>query len=161
MFLNYFFSLQILLSIIALSNQQNEFSIENILKHAKQGYVKSYLQLPDADIFINSDVNQQNPAKFYNATDNILSLFNNWDENEFVSNASITSLIFANMTESTFKNGIIESKTNVARFLQQKDEYSYETSIVYQMPLFIKLFFCFLFLNFFFDSLILNICLEK
>lgn len=127
------------LNVIDSSNEQQKESslIQSIIKNGKQGFLKSYIALPDSDLFINSDVNHQVPAKFFNYSSDIQNVFNDWNENEFISNLT-SCFIFANMTESTSKNAFIQSKTNVARFLQQKEQYSYETSIYYEMPLFMK-----------------------
>jgi hypothetical protein len=131
---NFFLILNLINSI---DQQKPSILIESILKNGKQGFLKTYLELPDSDLFINSDVIYSIPAKFLNYSSSIRNVFNDWDENEFISNLT-SSFIYANMIESTSKNGFIESKTNLARFLKQKDQYSYETSIYYQMPLFIK-----------------------
>jgi hypothetical protein len=127
----------LIINVIDSDEEQQKSLIESILKNGKQGFLKSYIELPDSDLFINSDIINKVPAKFFNYSSNIRNAFNDWDETEFVTNLT-SCFIYANMAESTSKHRFIESKTNLARFLQQKEQYSYETSIHYQMPLFIK-----------------------
>ena len=99
-----------------------------------------YLDLPDPDIFINYDVLSLRPAKFVNYSSYLTPLFDKWDESKLIENMQ-TNFVFANQTE-TIKDGStfikIESKTNLRRFLKQKDQYSSEIRIEFIMPNFLR-----------------------
>ena len=98
--------------------------------------LRAYADLPDPDIFINYDVLSLRPAKFVNYSSYIIPLFDKWNENKLIENLN-TTFVFCNQTE-IIKENQIESKTNLRRFLIQKDQYFSEIRLEYVMPNFLR-----------------------
>ena len=98
--------------------------------------LRAYADLPDTDIFISWEIFNLRPSKFVNYTASIVPLFDKWDENKLADNLK-TTFVFLNQTELV-KDQRIESKTNLRRFLMQKDQYTSETHVEYLMPDFIR-----------------------
>jgi hypothetical protein len=98
--------------------------------------LRAYADLPDPDIFINYEVISLRPSKFVNYSSYLTPLFDKWDENKFIENLQ-TTFVFANQTE-IIKENQIETKTNLRRFLTQRDQYFSEVRIEYVMPNFLR-----------------------
>ena len=98
--------------------------------------LRAYADLPDPDIFINYDVISLRPSKFVNYSSYLTPLFDKWDENKFIENLQ-TTFVFANQTE-IIKENQIETKTNLRRFLTQRDQYFSEVKVEYVMPNFLR-----------------------
>jgi hypothetical protein len=98
--------------------------------------LRAYADLPDPDTFINYEVISLRPSKFVNYSSYLTLLFDKWDENKFIENLQ-TTFVFANQTE-IIKENQIETKTNLRRFLTQRDQYFSEVRIEYVMPNFLR-----------------------
>ncbi len=100
-------------------------------KHSKIG-IKTYLEVPDPDVLINSDSSRKQPCKLLNQTVHTVHMLDNWNALT-ISKYLISNFVFAEMTEVINKKPIT-TKTSLRRFLNQLDQYTYETKLNFGMP---------------------------
>jgi hypothetical protein len=112
-----------------------------LLKHAKIG-IKTYLEVPDADVLINSDSSKNFPCKLLNQSVQDTLLFDSWNEKQLAKHVN-SSFVFADMTEVINKNPV-QTRTSLRRFLNQLDQYTNEININFEMPTFFKFRFYFI-----------------
>lgn len=117
-----------------LSIDFNKFHTK-LEEHSRYG-IKAYLEVPDTDILLNSQAYHLTACKLINQTLKDTELFNKWSTEEFVKNIN-SSFVFADMTE-TVGTKLVESRTNLRRFLASMDQYLYETSVKFTMPSFFR-----------------------
>ncbi len=127
---------KILLLFLFLNLYKSEASLsehfEDLIKHGEQLYTKVYIDTPKTEHFFSSDIQLSNPSKFLNYSSHITGLFDGWNEKQFLDNA-LNGLLFGNMSEAA-KNSRIETTTSLRKFLNLRDQYSYETFVEFGIP---------------------------
>ena len=136
------FIFAIILSVINCESKHNEDSLldfnkyyKKLSKHAKIG-IKTYLEIPDPDVLINQDSSRKYPCKLLNQSEQVVQMFNRWDE-KHLANELMSSFLFADMSE-VINDEPIQTRTNLRRFLGQLEQYTYETNVFFKINSFLK-----------------------
>ena len=136
------FIFAITLSVINCDSKPNEDSLldfnkyyKKLAKHAKIG-IKTYLEIPDPDVLINQDGSKKYPCKLLNQSEQVVQMFNRWDE-KGLAHELMSSFLYADMSE-VINEEPIQTRTNLRRFLGQLDQYTYETNVYFKMNAFFK-----------------------
>ena len=116
-------------------NEANNF-FEELVNKGQRTSVRVYSETLDPVVFVDLDMFIIRPFKMVSYSSYLTELYNNWEERGFIENLQ-TSFVFSNMTEIV-GGRVVDSKTNLRRFLIQKDQFTSETHIEYVMPLFLR-----------------------
>lgn len=103
--------------------------------HSRFG-IKSYLEVPDPDILVNTDGRQSKPCKLFNATYATSQLFDGWSERALMGHVN-ASFMFADITE-VIEHRPITKRTGLRRLLAAQNELLFESTVTLNMPAFFK-----------------------
>lgn len=115
---------------------ESDKRLDNLLKHGERLFTRAYIELPEPADFLSMDMVNSRPCKLVNYSDHLSSVFNDWSVDE-ISKNPLSSLVFGNLSQA-IKGDLLVSDTNLRRFLNQIDEYDYETYADFRMPSFIR-----------------------